>query len=242
MPHDGLASWRLRTYGRRHGHRLRETRSQLIEWLLPRLRIWAAGEDQSGPRIADPHTLFDGPIRDIWLEIGFGGGEHLAGVAAANRDIGLIGCEPFINGVASLLRHVSDAELTNVRVHDGDARTVIDALPDASIGRVYLLFPDPWPKNRHHKRRIVSLPFLDTLARIMNDGAEVFFASDHHEYAAWTLERLIAHPTFIWPAYSRRDWLRPAGWIETRYEAKALAAGGSCLYLSAIRRPRDNDQ
>jgi tRNA (guanine-N7-)-methyltransferase len=238
VSHGGPASPLIRTYGRRHGHRLRDSRTQLIESLLPRLRLWAAGDDQPNQRIADPHALFDVPTRDIWLEIGFGGGEHLAGAAAANRDIGLIGCEPFINGVASLLRHVADVELTNVRVHDGDARTVIDALPDASIGRVYLLFPDPWPKSRHHKRRIVSPLFLDMLARIMVDGAELCFATDHHEYAVWTLERLIAHPAFTWSARSRRDWQRPDGWIETRYEAKALAAGRLCLYFTAVRQPR----
>lgn len=206
--------------------------------MLPTLRVWGAGEDPEGCRIADPHSLFDNPTKDIWLEVGFGGGEHLAAEAAANPDIGVIGCEPFVNGVASLLRYVVEDSLANVRIHDGDARQVIDALPDASIGRVYLLFPDPWPKSRHHKRRIVSPAFLDTLARVMADGARFVFATDHQEYAVWTLERLTQHVAFCWSARSRRDWLRPDGWVETRYEAKALAAGRSCLYLTAIRQPR----
>lgn len=225
------ASRPLRTFGRRRGHRLRQARSDLIGGLLPGLRLPAAGS-------IEPSDLFATPKRAMWLEIGFGGGEHLAGQAAAHRDVGFIGCEVYIDGVASLLRHIDGLRLDNVRLHDGDAREVLDRLPDASLERIYLLFPDPWPKVRHHKRRFVSPPMLDALSRVLSDDGQLIFASDHGDYMRWTLERAIAHADFRWEARSAADWRRPAGWVETRYEAKALAAGGRCFYLSFRRRPR----
>ena len=234
----GTAHGPLRSYGRRHGHRLRDARARLVDTLLPRLRVFPAGADADDPPPVDPRALFAMPVRALWLEIGFGGGEHLAAEAAAHPDVGFIGCEPFINGVASLLRYAEAAGLANLRIHDGDARPLIAALPEASVDRVYLLFPDPWPKVRHHKRRLVSPAFLDALARVMADGGTFVFASDHAGYATWTLERLIRHPLFSWTARSRRDWQRPVDWIETRYEAKALAAGRTCIHLRALRRPR----
>ncbi len=123
----------------------------------------------------------------------------------------------------------------NIRIHEGDARDIIEALPDASIGRLFILFPDPWPKTRHHKRRFVQTPMLDALARILKSGAELRFASDDAGYADWTLERLMAHPGFAWTAHSAQDWkTRPPGWPQTRYEAKALH--GPPAYLSFVRR------
>ena len=225
------ASRPLRTFGRRRGHRLRQARSVLVEALLPALRL-----PSTGP--LDPDSLFATPKRSFWLEIGFGGGEHLAAQAQAHPDVGFIGCEVYVDGVASLLRHVDHLGLGNVRLHDGDAREVLDRLPDGSLERAYLLFPDPWPKVRHHKRRFVAKPVLDALARVLANDGLLIFASDHTEYARWTLERVTGHADFRWLAASPADWRRPVDWVETRYEAKALAAGGRCTYLLFARRPR----
>jgi tRNA (guanine-N7-)-methyltransferase len=225
------ASRPLRTYGRRRGHRLGQARSALVETLLPALRLPPAGR-------IDPQDLFADPKRCFRLEIGFGGGEHLAAQAEACPDIGFLGCEVYVDGVGSLLRHLDRRGLDNVRLHDGDAREVLERLPDACLDRVFLLFPDPWPKVRHHKRRFVSKPSLDALARVLTDDGMLVFASDHVEYVRWTLERAADHAAFRWLARSPADWRRPADWVETRYEAKALAAGGCCFYLRFARRSR----
>jgi tRNA (guanine-N7-)-methyltransferase len=219
-------------YGRRKGRPLRKGRQSLFDELLPRITI-----PLSGAGTVDPATLFVPRKRAVWLEIGFGGGEHLAHQAATHPDIGFLGCEVFESGIASGLSHIAEGNLENVRLHPEDVRVLLAALKPQSLDRVFLLFPDPWPKLRHHKRRIVSPAFLDAIARVMAAGAPFGFASDHHEYAVWTLERLVAHPAFAWTARSRRDWCRPDGWVETRYEAKALAAGRSCIYLTAVRQP-----
>ena len=226
---------RPRWYGRRRGHRLRKGRQELLRELLPRLRV---APPESGGRL-DLAAVFRRPVSDVWLEVGFGAGEHLAAQARAHADVGIIGCEAYINGVAGLLAHVREANLTNVRIFDDDARLLFDALPDAGIGRAFVLFSDPWPKKRHHRRRFVSPENLDALARLLKDGAELRFASDHMEYIRWTLEQVTAHPAFSWPARTRRDWLqRPGDWFETRYEAKALRGGARCVYLRFLRRPR----
>lgn len=228
------ASRPLRTFGRRRGHRLRQTRSALVEALLPALRLPPAGP-------IDPDRLFPERKRAIWLEIGFGGGEHLAAQAAAHPEVGFIGCEVYIDGVGSLLRHIDRLGLGNVRLHDGDAREVLERLPDASLERIFLLFPDPWPKARHHKRRFISPATLDTLSSVLADGGLLIFASDHADYARWTLEHLADHPDFQHAAGLPGDWRRPADWIESRYEAKALAAGARCFYLRFERRMRRAD-
>lgn len=209
-----------------------------MEDLLPAISVLPAGADPDDPPPIDPAALFGGGQRRLWLEVGFGGGEHLAARAEQNPDVAFIGCEPFINGAASLLRRLEAGGGANVRVHNGDARPIMRALPDGAVERVFLLFPDPWPKTRHHKRRFVSAPVLDELARITADGAGLTVATDHPGYARWTLERLIRHDAFCWPARSPRDWRRPGDWIETRYEAKALAAGRRCFYLLFRRRQR----
>ena len=160
-------------------------------------------------------------IDDVWLEIGFGAGEHLLWQAEHHPRVGLIGAEPYEGGVAKLLSKLRGTQ--NIRIHEGDAREIVDALPDASIGRAFILFPDPWPKTRHHKRRFVQMEILDRLARVLKPGAELRFASDDAGYLAWTLERLSAHPAFEWMAERACDWTaRPADWPQTRYEAKAL--------------------
>lgn len=181
----------------------------------------------------------DFPPTRVWLEIGFGGGEHLAAQAQRHPDIGFIGCEPFINGVAKLLAAVRDDDLKNVRICDDDARPLLDAMDENSIERAFILFSDPWPKKRHNKRRFINPENLDRLARVLKDGAELCFASDHMDFVAWSLERLRAHPSFVWTALTAADWrLPPEDWIATRYEEKARARGEKPAYLLFTRLPR----
>jgi tRNA (guanine-N7-)-methyltransferase len=177
-------------------------------------------------------TLFPGPVSDVWLEIGFGAGEHLIHQAEANPHIGFIGAEPFINGVARVLAEAENKSLHNIRIHDDDARLLLGRLPPASIGRVFLLFSDPWPKTRHHKRRFVNAATLDALARILKPGGEFRFASDAAGFVRWTLAASLAHAGFSWTAKGAADWrCRPPDAIATRYETKALDAGRNCVYL-----------
>ena len=216
----------LRSFGRRHGKRLTRARAELLESLLPKLRV---SLPVAGGAM-DPKTLFSTPPDDVWLEIGFGAGEHLAAQARARGDVGFIGCEPFINGLAALLGEIEKDNLANVRVLDDDARLLLDALPDGCLGRVFILFPDPWPKARHWKRRIFSTETLDRLARVMKAGAELRFATDHMApdggYLRWALGVGVAHPGFEWTAEGPSDWRgRPPDWVETRYERKALGQG-----------------
>lgn len=235
MSRAGDPENRLHWYGRRRGHKLRPGRQALIDNLLPRLRF----EPPPDGGIIDLAGAFASSVRDVWLEVGFGAGEHLAAQAEAHPDVGFIGCEPFINGVASLLKHVESRGLANVRVYDDDARRLFPSLPDAAIGRVFALFSDPWPKKRHHRRRFINNDTLDHLARIMKDGAELRIASDHAGYVAWALERVSGHPAFARPARSRRDWTEPPpGWVETRYERKARKQGLTPVHLCFRRRRR----
>jgi tRNA (guanine-N7-)-methyltransferase len=221
-----------RFYGRRHGRRLRVGRGRLLQELLPKLEI-PAGDD-----LIDPSTLFE-VVREYWLEIGFGGGEHMAAQAAENPDVGFIGCEPFINGIARLLTDVEDRGLQNIRLHADDARPLLDRVADASIARAFVLFPDPWPKNRHANRRFINPENLTTLARLLRDDGELRVASDEMGYIRWTLYHVRAHGDFEWTAVSARDWReRPSDWPPTRYEGKALAAGRQCVYLRFRRRKR----
>jgi tRNA (guanine-N7-)-methyltransferase len=219
-------------YGRRQGHKLRGRQAGLMETLLPSLRISCscAGD-------LDPQTLFDFPVKEVWLEIGFGGAEHLLEQARAHPEIGFIGCEPFINGVAKLLAGIETHGLRNIRVHDGDARDVLESLESRSLGRMFLLFPDPWHKKRHNKRRFVSNENLDQMARLLKPGGVLRIASDIPDYIRWTLVHIYAHGGFTWQARMARDWrFRPADWPATRYEAKALRQGRRPSYLTFLRR------
>ncbi len=198
--------------------------------MLPRLAL-----DLSKP-MDDPSALFEAPVRETRLEIGFGGGEHLIEAAAREPDVGFLGCEPFINGVAKLLSGIERRGLRNIRLHRGDAIEVVDRLPDASVARVYLFYPDPWPKRRQRKRRFVSEDALARLARKMPRGAQLRFATDIDDYAAWTLARMLASPDFRWSASAAADWLNPwDGWTPTKYEAKAMAVGRKPVYLTFVR-------
>lgn len=216
-----------RLYGRRQSHKLRAGQASLVEDLLPRISV------PDGPLSA--RTLF-GNDRPLQLEIGFGAGEHLAGQAAMRPDHGLIGCEPFLNGVVGALLHVRDQELENVRLHMGDALDVLSRLPDASLDRVYLLHPDPWPKARHAKRRFMNPGPLDRISAKLKPGGEFRFGTDHPIYCRWAMMQMNARRDFEWRARSADDFLnRPADWPETRYERKARRLGHEVWYFRYLR-------
>jgi tRNA (guanine-N7-)-methyltransferase len=175
----------------------------------------------------------------VWLEVGFGAGEHLAAQAERHREISFIGCEVFENGMVKMLRQIERLRLDNVRLFADDARLLIEALPAASVDRVFVLFPDPWPKRRHARRRIVSRETLDALAVIMRDGAELRLATDDRNYFCWILEQVTDHSAFEWLARRPSDWReRPEDWPSTRYEKKAWAAGRAPFFLRSRRRAR----
>ena len=225
-------------FGRRKGKRLRGLQERRLAELLPRLRI----DLPPGAGPIDPPVLFTGldeTPKKIWMEIGFGGGEHLAAQAAAHPEIGFIGAEPFVNGVAKLLAAVDARDLRNVRIRDADVTDLLARLPDASLERVYLLYPDPWPKRRQRKRRFVSDASLSEIGRVLRDGGLFRFASDIDDYAGWVLARAARCPVLAWTARDARDWTLPfPDWPGTRYEAKALAAGRRPTYLEFARPPR----
>jgi tRNA (guanine-N7-)-methyltransferase len=230
---DG-AAWR-NFYGRRHGKKLRPGRRALIEDRLAALAppgVSTVGNPARRP--IDPATL--APGGDLWIEVGFGGGEHLVATAAAHPEIGFVGCEPFVNGVAALLARIESAGVRNVRIHPGDARDLFEVLPAASVGRIYLLFPDPWPKRRHAGRRFVSEANAAEMARLLRPGGELRLATDIEAYALEAAATLARDPAFAPPA-PREAWGAPwPGWPGTRYEAKALAAGRRPLFLVFVRR------
>jgi tRNA (guanine-N7-)-methyltransferase len=207
----------LRSFGRLKSRPIKPRQAALVAARLPGLRIPA------GP--VDPHGLMP-EAREIWLEIGFGGGEHMAGQAARAPEVLILGAEPFQNGVASAVRHIDEQGLTNVRLHDGDVRELLPRLPDAGLARVFILFPDPWPKARHHKRRLIQPDTMTELARVLAPGGALRFASDWADYVDQALERFTASPAFAWPADRADDWrVPPADHLTTRYEEKRL---GDC--------------
>lgn len=217
-----------RLYGRRQGHKLRQGQAALVEELLPRIAV-----PETGP--LDAATLF-GADRPLQVEIGFGAGEHLAAQAAAHPDTGFIGCEPFLNGVVGALGHVRDGGLANVRLHMGDALEVIERLPDASLSRLYLLHPDPWPKARHAKRRMMNHGPLDVIAAKLAPGAEFRLGTDDPTYCRWSMMIMNARRDFAWQARTPADFLtRPADWPETRYERKARRQGHEVWYFRYLR-------
>lgn len=216
-------------FGRRKGKKLRLGQAYLFETLLPQLRIDLAGD-------LSPSTLFKKPVEELWLEIGFGGGEHLLQRAAENPSVGFIGCEPFVNGMAKMLAAIDREGFDNIRLYDSDALDLLRSLPDASLGRVYLLYPDPWPKRRQNKRRFVSNETLALIARVLKPGGEFRFASDIDHYVGWTLERATRSPHFRWIAERPDDWRLPwVGWQSTRYELKAQREGRKSAYLTFER-------
>ncbi len=220
-------------HGRRRGKKLRAGQQSLLETLLPRLALALPVE----PAKIDLAQAFGGslPPDGVWLEVGFGAGEHLVWQAEQNPGVGLIGCEPYLNGVAKCLAHIERAGLTNVRLFTDDARLLMAALPARSLSRAFVLFPDPWPKTRHHKRRFVRRENLDRLAELMLPGAELRLATDDPSYLPWMVEHAGTHPAFEWLAEGPADWRgRPADWPATRYEQKMLA--GKPVFLRLRRR------
>jgi tRNA (guanine-N7-)-methyltransferase len=220
-------------YGRRRGRKLRAGQRGLLETALPSRAILLP---QSGA--LDPRGVFAAPPKPTSSHTSRGG-EHLAAQAAAHPDVGLIGCEVFQNGVVKLLSEAERRRFENVRVFTDDARLLLARLPDASLSRVFVLFPDPWPKVRHHKRRFVSTETLTELARVLADGGELRLATDDVDYLRWMLERATVHPSFAWLARGPDDWRRRSSdWPPTRYEEKAIAAGRRPTFLRFRRRAR----
>lgn len=225
-PHPASGSGGV--FGRRMGRKLRSHQSALMTDVLPRFEIAAH-------QVASPHILFP-DAAELRVEIGFGGGEHLAVHATSRPEAGFIGCEPYRNGLAKFIERAVTDEIRNVRVFSGDAGLLVDHLPDAALAGVDLFYPDPWPKRRQRKRRFVSDGVLQRLARVMAEGSLLRFATDIDDYAGWTLARALRAPLFAWHARSSADWLQPwAGWSSTRYEAKAVAAGRRPVYLTFRR-------
>ncbi len=207
----------LRSFGRIKSRTLKPRQAELFDTLLPKV---ALPDPAGGP--LDLHALAP-EARAFWLEIGFGGGEHMAEQAARHPDTLIVGCEPFLNGVGSALRHLDERGLSNVRLHANDARAVLEALPDDSLDRIFILFPDPWPKSRHRKRRLIQPEVAADLARVLKRGGRLRFVTDWKDYAAWTLERLLNEPRLRWTAERADDWrVAPADHVTTRYEEKKL--------------------
>jgi tRNA (guanine-N7-)-methyltransferase len=214
-------------FGRRKGHKLRSHQADLIENLLPHLAFDIDGV--SGPDLA---TLFELPVGDIRLEIGFGGGEHLVAEAKACPDVGFIGCEPYVNGMAKILAQIETHNIGNVRLMAGDAAELLAWAPKGSLSRIDLIHPDPWPKRRHWKRRFVQDLTVAAMARVLKPGGEFRFVCDIDDYCAWTLSHLLRAPQFVWTAQCARDWRSPwAGYTMTRYGRKAEREGRRATYL-----------
>ncbi len=211
----------IRSYGRIGGRALSARQKRLLDERLPEFEITL-----TGPGALDPNTLFKTLPDEIWLEIGFGGGEHMIGQARHHPNIGLIGCEPYIDGMVKALSGIETADLHNVRLYMEDARGLLAALKANSLARIFILFPDPWPKKRQQKRRLIQVDFLDTLARVLKPGGELRFATDVASYANEALAHFIAHPAFDWTAERAEDWrVPPVDHMTTRYEVKQL---GDC--------------
>ena len=222
---------RRNLYGRRYGKSLKPSQKAALSQELPKLQVpgvdWK-GNPERNP--IDPVRLFD--QRPVWLEIGFGAGEHLVHLARLLPDIGFIGCETFVNGIAMITGKIQTTGVGNILIHPGDVRDLLDVLPDGSISRTYLLYPDPWPKKRHHQRRAVTPDYLMPLSRAMSSGAELRLATDISDYVRQALEE-VPRAGFKWQAKRPSDWREPwKDWLSTRYEQKALREGRTPHYLT----------
>ncbi|TAN72055.1 MAG: tRNA (guanosine(46)-N7)-methyltransferase TrmB [Magnetospirillum sp.] len=221
----GYGSRLPRFYGRRKGKPLRKTKQELLQSLLPQLEIPAPKPGET----LDPAGLFAFNPKAIWLEVGFGAGEHTAAQAQANPEVGLIGSEVFLNGLGGLLKLIAAEGLNNIRIFPDDVRRLLPALPDGCLERVFVLFPDPWPKKRHADRRFIGTGNLDQLSRLLGPGGELRVASDHPVYIAWVREQMALRSDFE-PVQDAGS--RPDGWAPSRYEQKALEQGTVCAYMS----------
>lgn len=222
--HPPTRAGRPRLYGRAKGKPLRSIQQGLMDNLYPKVCI------------GDDPLKGLSEFSKVWLEIGFGGSEHLIWQARHNPNTAVLGAEPFLNGTAKAVAGVDEYELPNVRIYHGDGRVVMDNLSDGSLECLFVLFPDPWPKARHNKRRIITPEFLSEVHRTLAPGGRFRFASDIIDYVDWTLTRVHAHGGFTWPAKKLEDWrTRPDDWPGTRYEAKAIREGRSCHYFEFIK-------
>ncbi len=218
-------------FGRRKGKPLRQNQQRLMDEVLTALLI-----DISAPAPDDLKTLFAEPVEKIRLEIGFGGGEHLIHRALEEPGTGFIGVEPFVNSMAKLLNRVEESGARNIRLYNDDAAALLDWIPSSSVSRIDLLYPDPWPKKKHWKRRFVSQVNLTRFHRVLEENGLFCFASDIDTYVNWTLQHCAKHGGFEWTAENAADWLTPfKGWPGTRYEAKARREGRSSAYLTFRR-------
>jgi tRNA (guanine-N7-)-methyltransferase len=214
-------------YGRRKGHRLRHGQASLLATVLPK---FALDLGQSAP--TNLSALFPLPVERVQLEIGFGGGEHLVQEARNHPSSGFLGCEPYVNGMAKALAAIDAGGLRNILVHHGDALELIEWLPEGALSRIDLLYPDPWPKKRHWKRRFVSDATIGEFARLLRPDGILRFATDWPNYAEWTLQRFLRSPRFAWTAERADDWRKPwQSFPGTRYESKALREGRKPIYL-----------
>lgn len=219
-------------YGRRHGKALKSYQAGIRDEFLPKLHLAPADLTSD----LDLTTLFEADVSGVRLEIGFGGGEHLIHRSREERKFGFIGVEPFVNSMAKCMFAYSEEPTGNLRVYDDDATLLLDAMPEGQIDRIDLLYPDPWPKTRHHKRRFVSQKNLDRFARVLKSDGLFRFASDIPHYINWTLSHCEEHSAFEWIAQGPEDWHTPyQGWPSTRYEAKALREGRTPCYLQFKR-------
>ncbi len=232
-----------RFYGRRKGKKIKPSRELLLSSFLPKVRL----PNIKGQENVKPADCFDIPVESVWLEVGFGGGEHIAQQSLSHPRTGFIGAEVFLNGITSLLTHLTGVErradfdenlslaegrVDNVRIYDNDVRDILGSFQPASFDRIYVLFPDPWPKKRHSDRRFIGPKNLPVLSRLLKKGGELRIASDDMNYIRWSLEHLMKSTDFEWTAQTAEDWRRPpADWVGTRYEQKALAKGKKPVYL-----------
>jgi tRNA (guanine-N7-)-methyltransferase len=212
----------LSSFGRNRGRTLRPVQQKLVDELLPKLTVTGLPDTKGYKKLA--------------LEIGFGGGEHLVAQAAGNPDTLFIGVEPYINGVAKCLVEIDRQKLKNIRLNTDDARLLVKALPDACLDAVFILFPDPWPKARHNKRRLVNEETLAIIARTHKKGGRLLIATDHVDYSHWILEQLAATPHYSWTAREQADWLTPpADWTQTKYQRKTTEQGREPLFFECAR-------
>lgn len=217
----------LSSFGRNRGRSLRPYQQGLVDELLPKLSV----------KLDNPLAGINGPLA---IEIGFGGGEHLLAQAAHHPEKAYIGCEPFLNGVAKCLAGIEKCKLTNIRLLMDDARKLLMALPDQSVDELFILFPDPWPKARHNKRRLINHETLTTLARIHKSGGRLLIATDHIDYSEWILEHLLTTPHYTWTAERAADFLTPPrDWTETKYQRKTTAEGRHPVFMECIRQGAD---
>lgn len=214
----------LQSFGRTKSRKLRDNAKRLLDEVLPKVLITNFPDFKQKPK-------------ETWLEIGFGDGGHLLHQALNNRDIAFIGCEPFINGTVKLLRGIEENGLTNIHVSNNDFRLIAEKFPKHSIDRVFILFPDPWPKKKQNKRRIISTETLNLLANIMKPGATLRVATDHMGYAEWIISHVLNHPQFTWPAKSKASWQQPADHIETKYQMKNLAKSAKPVFFEFKAAP-----